>query len=101
MTTKLRNLGGRRALPWLLAFLFVSAIYLYAFPQANVFYAGVVLCHVLAGVVASIYLLFFLFHILRQSSIIVRLGWILITASAGFGLVLIRLGASRAEWNWV
>ena len=54
MTSKLRNLIGRQALPWLLAFLFASAIYLYAYPQANVFYAGIVLCHVLAGVVASV-----------------------------------------------
>lgn len=101
MTSKLRNLIGRQALPWLLAFLFLSAIYLYAFPQANVFYAGVVLCHVLAGVVASVYLLIFLFHLLRQSAVIVRLGWILIAASAVLGLALIKLGASRAERNWL
>ena len=65
MTSKLRNLMGLRALPWLLAFLFVSAIYLYDLPKANVFYAGVVLCHVLAGVVASIYLFVLLFRLLQ------------------------------------
>ena len=101
MTSKLRNLIERRALPWLLAFLFVSAIYLYALPQPNVFYAGMVLCHVLAGVVASVYLAVRLFRFLRQSSWLARLGWILIAASALLGLSLIKLGTSRDEWNWL
>src|SRR5436305_9767223 len=101
MTSKLRNLIGRGALPWLLAFLFVSAVYLYAFPQANVFYAGVVLCHVLAGVAASIYLVVLLFRLLRESGVFARFGWILIAASAVVGLALIKLGTSRGEWNWL
>jgi tetratricopeptide (TPR) repeat protein len=101
MTSKLRNLIGRQALPWLLAFLFVSAIYLYAYPQANVFYAGIVLCHVLAGVVASVYLLVLLFRLLRESSLLARVGWILIAGSAVLGLALIKLGTSRDEWNWL
>src|SRR3954469_9074513 len=101
MTSKLRNLVGRRALPCLLGFLFLSAIYLYAFPQANVFYAGVVLCHVLAGVVASVYLLVLLFRFLHESSLVARFGWILIAASALLGLALIKLGTSRDEWNWL
>ena len=46
-----------RVLSLLIGFLVVSAIYLYAFPQANVFYAGVVLLHAVAGVVASVFLL--------------------------------------------
>src|SRR5258708_16627223 len=49
-----------RALSQLIGFLVVSAIYLYAFPQANVFYAGVVLLHAVTGVVASVLLLFWL-----------------------------------------
>ena len=43
----------RRALSWLLPFLVVSAAYLYTFPQPNIFYAGVVLLHALAGVVTA------------------------------------------------
>ena len=88
-------------MPLLIGFLVVSAIYLYAFPQANVFYAGVVLCHVLAGVVASVYLLVLLFRFLRESSLLARFGWILIAASALVGLALIKLGTSRDEWNWL
>jgi hypothetical protein len=85
MTSKLRNLIGRQALPWLLGFLFVSAIYLYALPQANVFYAGMVLCHVLVGIAASIYLLVLVLRLLRESSLLGRFGWILIAASAVLG----------------
>src|SRR5579871_5949398 len=101
MTSKLRNFIGRRALPWLLAFLFVSAIYLYALPQPNVFYAGMVLCHALVGIIVSIYLLVLLFRLLRQSSLMARLGWILIAVSAAVGLALIKLGTSRPEWNFL
>jgi len=46
-----------RALAWLLPFLVISAAYLYAFPQPNLFYAGVVLAHALGGVTAAILLI--------------------------------------------
>jgi tetratricopeptide (TPR) repeat protein len=92
---------GRRALPWLLAFLFVSAIYLYAFPQANVFYAGVVLMHALVGLITTVYLLVFLFRLLRDGSWMARLGWLLVAGSAALGIVLIKTGTSRPEWNLV
>src|SRR5438874_6013945 len=101
MTTRIRNMMGVRALSWLLAFLFLSAIYLYAFPQTNVFYAVVVLLHVLVGLLLSIYLLVFLFRLLRDGSWMARLGWLLVAGSAGLGIVLIKIGALRAEWNWV
>jgi len=45
-----------RALSRLIAFLVVSAIYLYAFPQANLFYAGIVLLHALGGGAAALLL---------------------------------------------
>lgn len=85
----------------MLVFLFLSAIYLYAFPQPNIFYAGVVLAHVMVGVVASIYLLILLFRRLRESSVMARLGWILIAASAALGIALIKLGTARSELNWL
>jgi Flp pilus assembly protein TadD len=92
---------GVRALSWLLAFLFLSAVYLYAFPQTNIFYAVVVLLHALAGLLLSIYLLIFLFQLLRDGSWTARLGWLVIAASAVLGVVLIKIGALRAEWNLV
>jgi Flp pilus assembly protein TadD len=92
---------GRRLLAPMLAFLFVSAVYLYAFPQPNIFYAGMVLMHALVGVVASIYLLLLVFRLLREGSAMARFGWILVAASAGIGIALIKLGTPRAEWKWL
>jgi Flp pilus assembly protein TadD len=97
----LKNLLGRRALPRMLLFLFFSATYLYAFPQPNVFYAIVVLLHAIVGVVACAYLLVLFVRIFWSSSILARLGWLLILASAVLGVALIKLGTSRPEWNWV
>src|SRR6266853_3648643 len=92
-----------RALPLLIGFLAVSAIYLYAFPQANGFYAGAVLFHAIAGVVASVLLLFWLIRslFLRQREPLVRVGMIFLFLGAIPGLVLIYTGALRTEWTLV
>src|SRR5229473_378424 len=90
-----------RALPGLLAFLAISAAYLYTFPQANVFYAAVVLLHALAGLVTAILLIPALFRLLRKGSFLARAGWMLIAASAALGLVLIKTGTPRTEWRWL
>src|SRR3984957_17047085 len=91
----------RRALSWLLPFLVVSAAYLYTFPQANVSYAGVVLLHALAGVIAAILLVPALFRLLRNGSILERAGWLIIAAGAVLGLILIKTGTPRTEWKWL
>jgi Tfp pilus assembly protein PilF len=83
----------------LLVFLSISAVYLYTFPQPNVFYAVVVLLHVTAGAGASLLLAVFLFRLLRDGSIASRLGWVLLVTGAIVGLVLIKTGTPRAEWN--
>ncbi len=87
----------------LIAFLVVSAIYLYAFPQANVLYAGVVLLHAVAGVVASIWLVLWLVRPLklRQGEPLVRFGMALLFMGAIPGLALIYTGALRTEWPLV
>ncbi|HTW58563.1 MAG TPA: tetratricopeptide repeat protein [Terriglobales bacterium] len=93
--------GGfsRRALSWLVPFLAVSAAYLYAFPQPTIFYAGVVLLHAAAGLLATLLLLRALFRLLRSGSFSSRAGWFLIALGAIVGVVLIKTGTSRAEWN--
>src|SRR5438067_10276290 len=101
MAPLLRNLLGRRALPRMLVFLFLSAVYLYAFPQPNVFYAVIVLLHAIIGIVASAYLVLFLVGIFRSSSFAARIGWLLVLGSAVMGLLLIKVGTSRPEWNWL
>jgi cytochrome c-type biogenesis protein CcmH/NrfG len=88
-----------RALPGLIAFLFISAIYLYTFPQPNVLYAAIVLLHAAAGVIAAVLLTFSLFRLLRDGNLASRLGWGLLTVGAIFGLILIKTGTLRVEWN--
>ncbi|MBZ5668002.1 MAG: tetratricopeptide repeat protein [Acidobacteriia bacterium] len=93
--------SARRGLPLLIGFLAVSAIYLYAFPQANVLYAGVVLLHAVAGVVASILLVVWLLRFWRAGEPLARAGISLLFLGAIPGLVLIYTGALRSEWNLV
>src|SRR5579872_5085147 len=88
-----------RAFPGLLAFLFFSAAYLYAFPQPTVFYAVIVLLHVVVGFVTAVLLAAFLFRRLRDESIANRIGWILLAGGAAIGLILIKTGTPRADWN--
>jgi tetratricopeptide (TPR) repeat protein len=92
-----------RALSLLIGFLVASAIYLYTFPQANIFYAGVVLLHALAGVVASVWLFVWLLRslFLRQGDPLVRVGMVSIFLGAIPGLALIYTGALRTEWTLV
>jgi len=101
MLANIKNLLGRGALAPMLVFLFFSAIYLYAFPQPNVVYAIVVLLHAAVGLVATVYLAILLLRLLRQGSILARLGWLLITSAGILGVALIKAGTSRPEWNWV
>jgi len=90
-----------RALSLLIAFLAVSAIYLYAFPQTNVLYAGVVLLHAMAGVVVSVWLLFWLARSWRQGDPLVRVGMVFLFLGAIPGLALIYTGALRTHWTLV
>src|SRR5581483_5930822 len=92
---------SQRAFPVLLGFLFISAIYLFTFPQPNVFYAVIVLLHVIAGVAVSIYLAARLLKVLKTGSWPARIGWLLLSAGAVFGLILIKTGTLRTEWNWL
>jgi len=77
----------------------ISAAYLYALPQANLFYAGLVLLHAAAGVLAAVLLVPTLIRLLRAGSIFARAGWLLIAAGAVVGLILIKTGTPRSEWN--
>ncbi|HZR33539.1 MAG TPA: tetratricopeptide repeat protein [Terriglobales bacterium] len=83
----------------LLALLFCSAVYLFAWPQPNIFYAGVVVLHVVVGLLTSIVLAITVWRKLRQETAIARLGWALLVAGAALGLVLIYTGTPRSDWN--
>jgi Tfp pilus assembly protein PilF len=90
-----------RILSLLIAFLVVSAVYLYTFPQANVFYAGVLLLHAGIGVVVAIWLLFWLARSWRQGGLLLRVGMIFLFLGAIPGFVLFYTGALRTEWTIV
>ncbi len=90
---------SHRILVGLLVLLFASAVYLYGFPQANLFYAGVVLLHAVAGVVAAILVMPLFWSRLRQYPWPPRIGWVLLGVGAAFGLILIYTGTLRSEWK--
>jgi Flp pilus assembly protein TadD len=92
---------GQKLLFALVAFLAASAVYLYAFPQPNVEYAGIVLLHAVGGVVATVWVLVWLRRLLREGSWVFGAGWVLFLVGAGIGLWLIHTGTLRSEWNWM
>jgi len=92
---------SQRVISGLLVFLSLFAVYLYAFPQTNLIYPIVVLLHAMAGVVATGMLLIFLSRRLRQESFIARTGWVLVVGGGILGLVLLKTGTPRSEWNWL
>src|SRR6266480_1310154 len=92
---------SQRVISGLLIFLSLSAIYLYAFPQTNLVYPVIVLLHALTGVLAISLLLIFLWRRLRNESFFARAGWTLVVMGGVLGLLLIKTGTARAEWNWL
>src|ERR687884_32532 len=81
--------------------LFGTAVYLYAFPAPNLFYAALVLAHVAIGVPATFLLIARVLRAFRTETLASRAGWLLALAGALLGVVLIFIGTSRPEWNWL
>ncbi len=77
-----------------IAALTISAIYLYAWPAPNIFYAAVVLAHVGLGVLFCIGGLRMLPTAMRQP-LIVKVATLVLIVGAALGLVLIYTGAAR------
>ena len=93
--------GFRSPAAVLLCVLLLSAIYLYAFPQPNLLYAGVVLLHAGLGVAAALLLLLRIWRNFRSWSAMERTSWLLAFAGALLGLLLLYTGTSRPQWNWL
>ena len=83
------------------AVLFVTAVYLYAFPSPTLAYAAAILLHTGLGMIAAICLVFFWLRYLKQLSWIPMLGWLLITLGAALGLALVYLGTTRPMLKWL
>src|SRR5216684_4461494 len=92
---------GKRWLSRILVALVLSAVYLYGYPSATISYFLVDLLHVAIGVVLTILLLFYLFRLLHQESLLTRLGWVSLAAGALLGIVLIRIGTPLRLKPWL
>jgi Flp pilus assembly protein TadD len=79
----------------------VTAIYLYSFPTATLFYAGAVLLHTGVGVWLALGLLAFLFHGVTKKRIAARLGWVLLLGGGLLGCALIYLGTPHRLKMWL
>src|SRR5882724_3047642 len=89
---------------WLSRFLVtlgLSAVYLYGYPSAAISYFVVDLFHVVLGIVLTILLLFFLFRLLRQESLLARLGLLSLAGGALLGIVLIKIGTPLRLKPWL
>jgi len=85
----------------LVATLFISAVYLYAFPQTNVIYAVVVLAHAFLGAVTTLLVLPVLWRGFRQGGFLPSMAWVLLLSGGVVGWVLIKIGTERSHWNSV
>ncbi len=81
-----------------IAALTISAVYLYAWPAPNLFYAAAVLFHVGLGVAFCVAGLFLLRDALR-GPLLVKLGALVLAAGSILGLALIYTGTERVHWN--
>src|SRR6201998_2601744 len=90
---------GQKLLMGTVAFLAVSAIYLYGVPHQHVFYAVIFLLHLALGMAATIVLLPLLGRILREGSWLGRGGWLLFLVGAALGFWLVHTGTIRSEWK--
>jgi len=79
----------------------VTAVYLYAFPSANIPYAIAVLLHVGLGVLATLGILFFLFRGLTQEPLLARFGWLFLLAGGALGIILIKIGTPHRLQAWL
>src|ERR1700675_3747171 len=79
----------------------VTAVFLYAFPAANIPYAIAVLLHTGLGVLATVGILLFLFRGLGQEPWLARFGWLFLLAGGALGIVLIKIGTPHRLKLWL
>jgi Flp pilus assembly protein TadD len=93
----------RRIFQWpvLLTILLVTSLYLYLFPAPNLTYVAVVLLHAGLGVVGAVVLIPKLLAIIRARSFVTDLGWLMLSAGAILGVVLLFIGTTRSHWSWM
>jgi Tfp pilus assembly protein PilF len=88
----------KRAASNLLAVLFLTAAYVFAWPSANLFYLAAVILHLLAGVAFLVALVFTLRGFFRRPAALSQAGWIFLLLGGMLGTVLVFTGTRRNEW---
>ena len=88
----------RKLFTLLLAVLFLTAAYVFAWPSVNIPYFGAIVVHVFGGVLFLIGLLILFRGIWHDASPVARFGWILLAVGGILGLALIYTGALRRDW---
>ncbi len=91
----------KRWLSRILVALTLSAVYLYGYPSATISYSVVDLLHVAIGIVLAVLLLFFAGRLLRNESLLTRLGWLSLAVGALLGIVLIKIGTPLRLKPWL
>ena len=81
--------------------LVVTAVYLFAFPSATIFYAANVILHTGLGVLVGLGLLAFLFRGIGKESWMAKIGWLFLLAGAVLGIVLIKIGTAHRFKLWL
>src|SRR2546423_280704 len=92
---------AKRWLSRILVALTLSAVYLYGYPSATIFYFIVDLLHVAIGMVLAILLFFCLARLLPRETLLGRLGWFSLAAGALLGMVLIKTGTPLRLKPWL
>lgn len=75
-----------------------SAVYLFGFPAATIFYECVVLLHILAGAIFLVFSLPWMARQTRGRSLWEKLGWAVLALGGAFGAAIIFTGARRNMW---
>lgn len=75
-----------------------SALYLFAFPSATIFYECIVLLHIFAGAAFLVFALPWIARLMRGRSLGEKLGWAVLLFGGAFGAVIIFTGARRNMW---
>ncbi len=79
----------------------LSAAYLYGYPSATISYGVLDLLHIAAGIILSVLLAVYLLRKLRGEPFLARLGWILLSAGAVLGILLIKVGTPIRLRAWL
>ncbi|HLH08572.1 MAG TPA: tetratricopeptide repeat protein [Terriglobales bacterium] len=85
--------------PAILIFLFITAVYLYAFPQANLIYPVVDLAHAGFGLLALFGIAWQIYRSMKTRKWAFATAWLVLFFGAIVGALLIYTGTSRPEWR--